>query len=40
MLIPMPGPSRPAGEQKDGDDSGSRDQGMCPIETGERATAL
>ena len=36
MLIPMPRPGRPAGEQKDGDDSGSRDEGMSAIETRDR----
>jgi len=39
-LIPMPRPGRRAGEQKDGDDSGSRDEGMSPIETGEGGAAL
>jgi len=40
MLIPMPRPGSPAGEQKDGGDSGSCDEGMSPIETGEGGAAL
>jgi len=36
--MPCPGP--PAGEQKDGDDSGNRDKGMSLIETGEGGAAL
>ena len=40
MLIPMQRPGAPAGKQKDGDDSGTRNEGMCAIETGEGDVAL
>ena len=40
MLIPMQRPGSPAQEQKNGDNSGSRDEGMHAIETGEGSAAL